>query len=295
MTSLSERATLAVLHLGSYGARAVDREVTDDTTSRYKAESKNAGSFSKQLIGKQYLDPVFKSGRLATSTHKLLTLPWEDKGPRILSNSGYVFYTEQMRLRRMDYMAKARAVTEQWDEAVAEAKVRLGNMYNPEDYPASAGDVLNRFTFDVEIKGVPESGDFRSKLSDASVKAIVKDIERRSEQRLEAAMNDVFTRVLEVTGHMVDRLKNYSAPTGKGKGQMGSNFHDSTVYNIKELADILPALNLTGDPRLVQLQQQLVDELVEHSPEILKMDPKLRSDTARKAEKIFNKVKGFLA
>jgi hypothetical protein len=76
---------------------------------------------------------------------------------------------------------------------------------------------------------------------------------------------------------------------------MGSNFHDSTVYNIKELADILPALNLTGDPRLVQLQQQLVDELVEHSPEILKMDPKLRSDTARKAEKIFNKVKGFLA
>jgi hypothetical protein len=94
---------------------------------------------------------------------------------------------------------------------------------------------------------------------------------------------------------MVERLKNYSPPTGKGKGQMGVNFQDSTVYNIKELADILPALNLTGDPRLVELQVQLEDELVAYSPEILKSDAKARSDTARKAEKIYAKVKGFLA
>jgi hypothetical protein len=94
---------------------------------------------------------------------------------------------------------------------------------------------------------------------------------------------------------MVERLKNYQPPTGRKKGETGVNFHDSTVYNISELADILPALNLTNDQRLVDLQQKLKDELVEHSPEILKSNPKIRSETARKAEKIYSKVKGFLA
>jgi hypothetical protein len=108
-------------------------------------------------------------------------------------------------------------------------------------------------------------------------------------------MNDVYQRIMDVTGHMVERLKNYKPPTGKGKGEMGVNFQDSTVYNIKELADILPALNLTGDHRLDTLRQRLLDDLVEHSPEILKADPKIRSETARKAEKIYSKVKGFLA
>lgn len=294
MTSLSERAVLATLRLGAYGGKAVDREVTEDTAERYKADSKNSGTYTKWVIGKQFLDPVSKSGRLATQVHKILTLPWEDKGARILATTGYMSYTEQMRLRRLDYMAKAKHFADQWDAAVQEAKARLGNMFDPENYDG-AGEVLDRFYFDAEIKGIPEAGDFRAKLSDASVKAIVKDIERRSDQRLEAAMNDVFERILKVTGHMVDRLKNYQPPTGRGKGETGVNFHDSTVYNIKELADILPALNLTGDKRLDDLQQQLVSELVAYSPEILKADPKLRSDTARKAEKIYNKVKGFLA
>src|SRR5262249_52015514 len=153
---------------------------------------------------------------------------------------------------------------------------RLGNMFDPENYASSEG-IKEAFYFDVEIKGISEAADFRAKLTDDSVKAIVKDIERRQDERLQSAMNEVYNRVLEVTGHMVERLKNYQPPTGKKKGEKGVNFQDSTVYNIKELADLLPALNLTNDQRLIDLQQRLLDDLVEHSPEILKANPKIRS------------------
>lgn len=296
MTALTERAVLSALHIGGYSARAVDREVTEETAERHKADTKDAGTYSKQLIAKRYLEPINKEARLATRTHKLLTSPWEDNGPRILSNTGYTYYTEQMRLRRLAYMAKAKEFEAIYatGEPEREAKPRLGTMFNPDDYP-DVSDLMQRFYLDVEIKAVPDSGDFRSKLSDATVKAIVKDIERRTDERLQGAMNDVFNRILKVTGHMVDKLKNYEPPTGRGKGEKGNDFQSSTVYNIKELADILPALNLTGDKRLDDLQQRLLDDLVEHSPEILKSNPKLRSETARKAEKIHSKVKTFLA
>jgi len=294
MTTLEERAVLAVLHLGSYGSSKVDREVTENAAEHYGADLKDSGSYSKKLVGKRFLDPVLKEARLAARTHKVLTLPWEDSGPRILANTGFTHYTETMRLRRMAYMAKAKEFVTHWDDIEREAKTRLKDMYKPEDYP-EATEVLDRFYLDVEIKGIPSAGDFRAKLSDASVKAIVKDIERRSDERLQAAMNNVFERILDVTGHMVQRLKDYKPPTGRGKGEKGANFQDSTVYNIKELADILPALNLTGDTRLDELQQRLLDDLVEHSPEVLKADPKVRSETQRKAEKIYTKVKGFLA
>jgi len=294
MTSLSERAVLSVLHIGAYSGVAVDREVTEDTAARYKADALDSGTYTKRLVAKAFIDPVRKSAGLATRTHKVLTLPWEDRGPRILANTGFQYYTEQMRIRRLDYEAKAKEFAHRWDDAVKEAKSRLSGMFKPEDYDTGA-EVLQRFYLDVEIKGIPEAADFRAKLSDGAVKAIVKDIERRADQRLEAAMNDVFHRVLDVTGHMVERLKNYQPPTGKAKGEKGVNFQDSTVYNIKELADILPALNLTNDKRLDELQQRLLADLVEHSPEILKANPKIRSETARKAEKIHNKVKSFLA
>jgi len=294
MTTLQERAMLSVLHIGAYTGRKVDKEVTEDTADRYKADKQDSGTFSKQVVGKAFLKPVQQSASLATRTHRVLTLPWEDKGPRILSNTGYQYYTEQMRLRRLDYMAKAKDFASQWDQCVREAKGRLGNMFNGDDYPA-ASEVLDAFSFDVEIKGIPAAQDFRAKLSDSAVKAIVKDIERRSDERLQGAMKNVFQRIIDVTGHMVERLKNYKPPTGRDKGEKGVDFQSSTVYNIKELADILPALNLTGDKRLDALQQQLVDELVEHSPEILKSNPKLRSETQRKAEKIHSKVKTFLA
>jgi hypothetical protein len=67
------------------------------------------------------------------------------------------------------------------------------------------------------------------------------------------------------------------------------------VFNITQLADILPSLNLTNDKRLIALQDQLVNELTVYAPPVLKADAQKRSETCRKAEKIYDKVKGFLA
>ena len=82
-------------------------------------------------------------------------------------------------------------------------------------------------------------------------------------------------------------------PAKNGEKAQG-RIHDTTVYNIHELAEMLPILNITNDPRIDQLRQQLTDELVEHSPEILRADTKIRQQTISKADAILKKVQKYM-
>ena len=135
-----------------------------------------------------------------------------------------------------------------------------------------------------------KSSDFRAELSDETTKAIVKDIERRTDQRLNEAMNDVFERVIKVTAKMAERLRAYKVV----EGGVESDFRGSIVWNIREIAELLPSLNITGDKRLDDLHQKLLDDLTAHSPEVLKDNESLRLKTADKAEKLLKKVQSYL-
>lgn len=288
MVKLQDRAMLTSLHLGSWGGQAVDRQVTEETAEAHDADIKDSGRYNKQLISKKALREVLGKVNVCRQTHKILTLPWDDSA-RILSAQGYMHYTQQMRLNRLAVEAAAKKLGEQFAEHVKEAKVRLGSMFNMTDYP-DAGEVAKKYYVDVEIKPIPEAGDFRTKLADNTLKAITKDIERRTEERIKAAVQNCFERVADVTTKMAERLNAYE----DAEGQQGT-FRDSLVYNCVELADLLPSLNITDDPKLTDLAKQLKADLGQHSPEILRSDAKVRKQTAMKAEKLAKKVGAYLA
>lgn len=288
---LSERAVLSALHVGVWSGSSHDRDITEEVSENHRADLKDSGRYVKQLISRKFMHHVGSNASAARRVHRLLTLPWEDNGSRILSTRGYVGYIEQMRLRRMAFEASVHEFCQGLPDYINEAKKRLGSMFDAGDYP-TAEKVQSKFWIDVEIKQVPQAGDFRAELSNETVKVIVKDIERRTEQRLEAALDDVFQRVVDVTGKMVERLRAYK-PGTEGTGAE-NNFRDSLVWNVKELADLLPVLNITGDERLDKLHERLLEDLTQHSPEVLRDNDRLRAQTATKAEKLLAKVKSYL-
>lgn len=290
MTQLNERAVLSTLHIGAWGGKSVDPEVTEEVEESHKAELRNSGTYSKKLIAPKFLRDVGSKVSVARRTHRILTLPWDDSA-RILSTMGFTHYTEQMRLQRLGMEAAVAAFIAGYPDYIKEAKVRLGTMFDADDYPEQ--DALRRkFMFDVEIHPVPTAGDFRAELSDASIKAITKDIEARSKDRLQAAMNDVFDRILAATAKMAERLKAFKPPVGEEKAE--NVFRDSLVWNLSELADLLPSLNVAGDPRLEALQKQIQQNLTQNSPDLLREDEILRAKVAAQAEKLAAKVKKFL-
>jgi len=293
MSTLSERAMLTSLHRGRWSATATDHEVSEETNERYNAGS-DAGSYGKRLVAGKFLKHVTSKIDAAVRTHNVLTLPWSDNGDRILSCVGHSVYAEQMRLARLSVTAAAKEfATEVYPkQAIPEAKTRLGKMFNQEDYPSSE-EVVKKFYIDVELKPVMGAGDFRAELSDASLKAITKDIEKRFNERIEGAVNNCFERIVEVTEKMVTKLREYQ-PAG-ADGISKNRFQDSLVFNIKELAELLPSLNITEDKRLDELQKRLLEDLTSTSPAVLRVDDKLRDKTSAKAEAILKKARSFLA
>lgn len=292
---LSHRAVLVSLHTGSWTGMLTDRKVTEEVSEANNADLRGAGRYGKQIVSNKFLHTVNSKVSQARRTHFALSLPWEDNGTRILATRGYKHYTEQMRLARIMVESAAKEFAAGMPTYIEEAKHRLGDMFNEDDYP-SADVVRKKFYVDVEVNQVPESGDFRAKLSSDQVAAVVKDIEERTNSRVNRAVQSVFERIADLTSKMAEKLRDFEPATGKGKaGAPKSAFKATLVYNIQELAETLPALNITGDERLDKLQKELLDKLAAVPPEILRSDAKERKKVAADADEIFKKVSTYLA
>jgi hypothetical protein len=294
---LSERAMLTALHISSYSGNMFDQEATEEFNESFKADRKKAGRYNKKLVAPEFLAGISAAHNAARKTHRTLTLPWEDDGTRILTTKGYMKYTELMKEHRLRVQDEREKFIKTRDEFVAEGRVRLGDLFDEKDYP-STEELKTKFDFDVEIKPVPESSDFRAQVSNEQMSTIVKDIQRRADDRVKDAINDVFERVLVHVQHMRDKLHDY-VPAQKGKNgrthtKGEGRIHDTLVYNIHELAEIMPILNITNDQRLNDLAQQLSQDLGRHSPERLRSDDKLRHDTMSKADKLLKKVHQYM-
>lgn len=289
---LEERALLVKLTISNWTASKTDKEVTDTAIEENNAQS-GAGRFTKRLFGKAALRNISQVVGAARVAHRVLTLPWEDNGNRIITTEGYQHYSKTMRHYRGTMETNVRDFIENYDEYIDQAREELGKMFRHDDYP-SVGEVKQKFRFDVEPSPIPTSADFRAKVSNKEAAAIAKDIERRQKERLDAAMKDVWKRIADVTEKMAERLSEYKGPSKGFKVESGPSFKASLVTNITELADILPTLNINNDPELTRLHKRMVEELTLYDADELKGDAKKRQATAKAARQIYSKVSKFL-
>lgn len=287
---LSDRCILTSLRIGIWSGRTTDSEVTEEARAKHNAEA-GAGTYSKQLIGRKFLSDINKHASAARRSHELLSNPWDDGGTRILTNRMHAKYSEEMRLKKAAFNAAVKALITLYGngEHLAEAKQRLGSMFNADDYP-STEDLGAKFSFDIEFKPVPDNSQLPKwvGLSETAVKAITKDVERRFDERTQAAMRNVYGRIADVLNTMVDKLRNYE-PDTTGKG-----FRDSLVWNIEQVADVVPYLNITDDQGLAQLAERMKTELTANDPYLLRTNANVRKQTQDKAEQLLNKIKRYL-
>jgi len=71
-------------------------------------------------------------------------------------------------------------------------------------------------------------------------------------------------------------------------------FRDSVVINLVKLVDVLPKLNVTGDPELEQLAAQVRASLLV-DPQELRKSEGVRTETARNASAIASRMSAYMA
>lgn len=291
MNVLSERAMLAHVKLSVWTARRIDRKVTDEVNEAHGAAN-DAGRFNKLLVDKTALAPVTLAVGHARTFHYSRTLPWQDEGARLLPALAFTDYAAQLRAIKGTFESAVSDFLKAYPEAVEAARKRLGGLFKAEDYPG-VDDIARRFAFEIVVNPVPTGADFRVDLGDGQAEMIRQEIEARAQAQLSEAMRDVYRRVGDACERMVDRLRSYQ-PGGDGERASGV-FRDSLVENVRDLAEILPALNITADPRLAAIAERVRRDLTRYNADALRDDGAARETVADAAAAILADVSDFLA
>lgn len=273
MTTLQNSAMLVALNVRQWTARRFDRTATKEVDEKHGA--KDAGRFNKLLIDKGALEPIDKIENSARTYHYSVTLPWGDQGQRILPAALFMDYTQSMDQFKREFESRVRDFLVEYPRLMQEARNRLGSLYDPQDYP-DAQDIRTKFEFGLVITPIPSAQDFRVQLNEEYVDQIKADLmERQNKQQIEAVRH-VWQRVREV----VERIKDTCS---KEKPRI----YDSMMDNAKQLIEILPALNLAGDPQLDKLAEEMKQLVV--STDVLRANAHRRDDVAKAADALLAK------
>lgn len=289
---MHKRIVLVGYSIRSYTAQKVDRKVSDETADAHKADE-DAGRYVKHLIGRSdtELKAVQKVVGRARNTHLALTLKWSTDSGRLIGSRGLAAYLDTMGKLRSEFEGAVRDFLKAYPDKVQAAQLRLGDMFNEDDFPTVAS-IRNKFQFDINVLPVPKSGDFVVDLPKSQKDAIKQQIDDGAAAMYATAVDDLNTKIGDVLGHFASKLSDYKVTkAGDKKGV----FRDSTVEKVVELARMLPGLNVTGDKRIDQLATRIEKQLGQYDADTLRADPKLRKDTAVSARKIISDVTDLFA
>ena len=285
-TPLSRKAVLVSVNISAWTARKLDRKVTDRINNEHGA-SKDAGRYNKLLIAAEHLSELQGIVSKARTLHYSMTRPWADEGPRILPNALYAKFSDEFRTLKRDFEAASDRFAMAYPSFVAERKYALNGLFNAADYP-DAEDIRSKFRLDLTVLPFPDAEDFRSDLDADIVADIKRELAATSAKVVDNAMQTTANDIIKVVGHMAAKLREYKTEDKKC-------FRDSLVENVRELADLLPAFNLTNDPKLDAITQRIVTELCAEEPDSLRKNDQARASVAKSADDIVAAVGNLFA
>ena len=294
MESLGKRALFASLTLKAWTGRKLDKRVSDEAIKAHHA-GREAGRFNKSLIARQAFSDIVSIDNEIRSFFYAQTLPWHDNGFRALAARRVIQFDAKMTELEFRRAAAVESLVQNFAAYVIEAESLLGSMFNADDYPP-ADSIRGRFVMRWHIcqaSELPKSDDdVRVAVGVAERDIIRKHAERSARAALDNMTGETFKRIAEAVARMVDRLGAYKPASEPGTRPTGV-FRDSLVENVRELVELLPDLNMTGDAKITELTRRM-QELGKHDPDALRQSPDLRQSTKAAAESILAEVADYI-
>ena len=281
--SMQNKAMLVGLAIRGWQARKYDKKISLEVIEKHTTTA-DAGRFNKHLLpgSAESYENVHKKGRELRAFYYEQTLPWSKDGQRILPTANYEKFAEGARKFKHEYAMATEAFLRDYPVLKEDAKVLLSSMFNELDYP-SLSDMRFKFGIDLEVLPMPCASDFRVSLADAEVERIKREIETRMEAEIATAQKDLWNRLHNAVDNMILRL-------GKPEGK----FHDTLVSNVADLVDLIPRLNLTGDPKLEEVRAKCEETLTAHTPQELRDDTIIRGRVAAQAREISSLMDAYM-
>jgi len=280
--SISSSALLVELNISVWPASKLDREITDKVNTDASAV-RGASQTKKNLFaGTSLRKDISDFAARVRLYHNKHTLPWADKGERMLPTKLFMEYKQTMNGFEQTFDMMCNNFFVEYPRLVADAPNNLGSMYKAEDYP-DLTDVRLKFGFRRAVKPIPESGDFRLDIPAHDLAEMKNDYEKQYSDRLAEAMREPWERLHKTLVGMSEKLTDIEGDDSKKR------YHDTLISNPIELCGLLTKLNVTNDPKLEEARRQLELTMLGADIESIKEDADSRSALKSKVDAILGK------
>jgi hypothetical protein len=280
--SISASAVLVELNISVWPASKIDREITDKVNSDAGAV-RGASQTKKNLFaGTSLRKDISDFAARVRLYHNKHTLPWADKGERMLPTALFMDYKQTMNGFEQTFNMMCNNFYIEYPRLVAEAPTALQGLYKAEDYPELT-DVRLKFGFRRTVKPVPEAGDFRLDIPAYDLEEMRAEFMGQQDRKLAEAMREPWERLHKTLVAMSEKLTDVEGDDGKKR------YHDTLLTNPLELCALLTKLNITNDPKLEEARRQVEVAMLNADMESIKEDANTRSQLKSKVDAIINK------
>lgn len=278
-------AMLVELNVSQWTARKLDRTVSDELVANKHAQDKGAARVNKHLLaGRTELEVITKFVSETRATVYNNTLPWSDSGIRLLPSAKFMEFNAHLQQAEDKFYGLVTEFVSVYPSLITAQAMALGNMFKREDYPHPS-DIEHRFRFSVNYMPVPSSGDFRVDIGNDAQEELRKKLSALADERVEYAMRDIKSRLLEHLKRMSDRLT-IDYVQGEAKPRV---FHDSLLEGAHDLCEMAQSLNVINDHQLSEARKALLKAIGNVDLKDLRKDLGARTEVKTQVDDILSK------
>jgi hypothetical protein len=277
--SISSSAMLVELNISTWTGRKFDKTVSAEIDVQ-KQTTTRAGNYHKKLFADEpKFDAVGKFAGGVRTYHYYATMPWSDSGLRLLTTAMYFDYQKRITEMESEFKQLVADFLADYDLMVARAQIKLGTLFNEEDYPTK-DEILERYRFSVKYSPVPSVGDWRVDVGNDAQQQLNMCYAQAYVDNLQQALAEPWERMHEALKNMSERLA----------GEKKQIFRDSLVNNVLDLCTLLDKFNVTGDAGMKQAKARIENILLGVTPDALREDDDLRLDTKSKVDALLKEM-----
>lgn len=281
--SITSSAVLVEMNISVWTANRLDKGATDDVLGRSGATSGDAAQVRKNLMaGTSARKEIADYAAGCRLWHNTRTLPWADKGARLLPTSLFLAYKAEANIRRDTFKRMVDTFIGNYPALVQVASNYMGTLFNQSDYPTSE-EVRGKFDYRLVFSPVPESGDFRLDLPKQDILEMERSYESAFNDRLAEAMRTPWEQLHKMLGSMSTKL-------AEGDDDTKKRWHNTFVTNAQEMCAMLTHLNVAKDPKLEAARRQLEVAMMGVDIDDIKDDEVTRTNLKEKLDVI---LKGY--
>lgn len=283
--SIASSAVLVELNISVWPASKVDKEITEQVNNDAGAVYGAAQTKKNLFAGTSMRKDIEKFAARVRLFHNQHTLPWADKGERLLPTALFMDYKQTMDNYAQTFDVMCQNFFTAYPTLVQQAQANLGSMYKADDYP-DIEEVQTKFGFRRAVSPLPEAGDFRLDVNIADLEEMKQEYTRKFDERLADAMRAPWDRLHRILEDMSSKLTDEVDANGEVAKK---RYHETLVTNAQELCTLLTKLNVTKDPKLEEARRSLEITMLGADIESIKESPEVRSDLKHRVDDILKR------